>query len=273
MISREDYQEPRCPFDTSAYSRDPSHMIPVQRVIEKEDELLGRNDYKGAERLLLYWVEEACAGRDLRGEFSMRNELMGLYRKMGDRENAIKQAETALGLIPELGYEDSVSGATCYINAGTVYKAFGMAGKGLPYFEKALPIYEARLSGDDARLGGLYNNMGLALADLGRFSEAEELYSKAISVMKLAENGELEQAITLLNIANAVEWQLGAEGGALKIDELVRGAYALLDTESIPRSGYYAFVCEKCAPTFDYYGYKEMAGELLARAESIYARG
>ena len=40
----------------------------------------------------------------------------------------------------------------------------------------------------------------------------------------------------------------------------------------IPRDGYYAFVCEKCAPAFDYYGYFADAEEAAKKAESIYER-
>ena len=36
------------------------------------------------------------------------------------------------------------------------------------------------------------------------------------------------------------------------------------------RDGYYAFVCEKCATVFDYYGRFFYANELKARARRIY---
>ena len=49
-------------------------------------------------------------------------------------------------------------------------------------------------------------------------------------------------------------------------------AYGLLNAEDIPRDGYYAFVCEKCAPAFSYYGYFLAAEELKQRAEEIYER-
>ena len=49
-------------------------------------------------------------------------------------------------------------------------------------------------------------------------------------------------------------------------------AEELLDTEGIPHDGYYAFVCEKCEPTFRYYGYFLYANELKKRAEEIYGR-
>ena len=49
-------------------------------------------------------------------------------------------------------------------------------------------------------------------------------------------------------------------------------AEKLLYTESLPRDGYYAFVCEKCAPVFAYYGYFLTEQELHRRAGEIYER-
>ena len=63
-----------------------SRAIPQQRVIEKLDEYMSRRDYAGAERHLLYWLEEARAGGDLRGALMLRNALVGHYRKTGQRE-------------------------------------------------------------------------------------------------------------------------------------------------------------------------------------------
>ena len=45
-----------------------------------------------------------------------------------------------------------------------------------------------------------------------------------------------------------------------------------INTESLPRDGYYAFVCEKCAPVFGYYGYFLTEQELNRRAREIYDR-
>ena len=73
--------------------------IPQQRVIEKMDWYMSRRDYAGAERHLLYWLEEARGGNDLRGELMLRNELVGHYRKTANREGAMASAEAALELI------------------------------------------------------------------------------------------------------------------------------------------------------------------------------
>ena len=40
----------------------------------------------------------------------------------------------------------------------------------------------------------------------------------------------------------------------------------------MPKDGYYAFVCEKCADTFAYYGYFGYSEELMQRAKKIYER-
>ena len=47
-------------------------------------------------------------------------------------------------------------------------------------------------------------------------------------------------------------------------------AEKLFYTEDLPRNGYYAFVCEKCAPVFGYYGYFLTERELKRRAREIY---
>ena len=57
----------------------------------------------------------------------------------------MESAGKALALLDELGYEDTVSGATCFINSATVFKAFGRAGDALPLFEKARKVYERLL--------------------------------------------------------------------------------------------------------------------------------
>ena len=268
-LSREDYEEPRCVL---CMDRDAPMAIPQRRIREKLDEYMSRRDYAGAERHLKYWLAEAQQNGDLRGEFFLRGEMMGHYRKAGDREQAILNANEGLALIEKLGFEGTISAGTAYVNAATVYDAFGMPERSVELFEQARTIYEATLPETDGRLGGLYNNMGLAYMALTRFGEAYEAFLKALRIMGKVEHGALEQAITYLNLANAVELEHGLEKGEQKIGQYLDKAAELLDDPSLPRDGYYAFVCEKCAPTFDYYGYFLVADDLNERARAIYER-
>lgn len=273
QLEKEDYTDPQCPFCVDAYLKEPPvKRIPVSRIIKRLDEHLSHNDYGLGEKLLLYWLGEAQSGKDKRGMLSISNELMGLYRKTNQREKALDALKRALSLVSETGVEQTVTAATTYVNAATVYKAFGNAQDSLPLFKKAQEIYENELKPDDARLGGLYNNMALTLVDLGRYKEAYEYYDKAVSVMTQNKNGELETAITYLNIADALANEKGLEEAEGEIAQYIEKAYALLNTQSVPKDGYYAFVCEKCAPTFGYYGYFLYEGELKERAKKIYER-
>ena len=243
--------------------------ISVDRILSKLDEHLGRNDYSSAERHLKYWLSEATASRDLKAEIAVRNELMGLYRKLGRKKEALDAAKSALDLVANEQISYQVGGATTLINAATVYKAFGKAADAIELFEQAKQIYERELSENDGRLGGLYNNMALAMVDLERYDCARDLYAKAIEVMKKTDGGELEIAITYLNLASAAESELGLLEADEYICECMDVAASLIDGEE-KRDGYYAFVCEKCASVFGYYGRFVYENELKERARRIY---
>ncbi len=247
----------------------PVSTIPAARIRERLDALTAKKDYDGAARLLEYWLTEARALRDLRGEFVVLGEMMGVYRKMDDRGKALASADAAIALIPVLEFGGTVSAGTAYVNAGTVYDFCGNAEKALEYFGEARRIYEKSLDPGDERLGGLYNNMALALADQKRFDEALDCYALALDVMKRQPSGKLEQAITYLNMADAVAAAGGMETEEETINGYLRTAEELLSDPAAPRNGYYAFVCEKCASAFAYHGWFRTAAELEQTAERI----
>jgi len=246
-------------------------MIDTERILTKLDELLGRNDYSGAERHVLYWLSEAKNTDNKRVMLLLQNELCGLYRKLQREQDAMTAVDDALRLVADMGIENNVGAGTTYINAATVLKSFGKAKDAIPLFEKALTVYKNELPESDKRFGGLYNNMALALVDVQEFEKALTLYEKAIRVMKNAEDGMLEVAITYLNIANLKEAEFGLEEAQEDIEDLLNKAKKILD-EHEARNGYYAFVCEKCAPTFGYYGYFAYEHELKERAVKLYER-
>ena len=272
-LKREDYYEPSCPFCTDGLDgKKTIRPIDLSRMMDRLNAYLDRNDYDAAERHLQYWLAEAQNGNDERGALTIRNEQMGLYRKRGKREEALEAVRQGLSLLHTLQFEGTLTAGTTYVNAATVYKSFGMAKEALPLYRAAQEIYEKELPEDDARLGGLYNNMALALADEKQFREAESCYRKALSVMAQVEHGEAEAAITYLNMADLAAEELGLLESEEIVSAYLDKAEALLETASLPHNGNYAFVCEKCAPTFDYFGRFAYARELKERSEEIYAR-
>ena len=244
--------------------------IDPKRLLDKLDNFLRQNDYESAKNHLLYWLNEAKGAGDKRAVLLINNELMGLFRKLGQKDEAIFYAESALNEVQKMGIEDNVGAATTYLNSATVFKAFGKANEGIALFEKAREIYEKNLKSDDDRLAGLYNNMALALTDLKRFDVAKALYERAISVLKKVKGKEPEQAITYLNLASCAESELGLENAQAVIEANIEKAMEKLEASEDKVSGNYAFVCEKCATVFGYYGYFYYENILKERYKRIY---
>ena len=278
-IGPADYEEPRCVLCMDD-PQDEERVRPIdmRRVMEKLDEHMARKDYGVAERHLEFWLGEARLGNDRRGEFAVRGEQIGFYRKRGEETKCFACVDAALALLDALDYGDSVSGATCFVNCGTAAHAFGRYGQAMEFFERARILYDRDLPENDARLGGLYNNMALTCTAQRRFGEAHACYTKALAIMEHVKGGEPERAITLLNMANAVEEEHGMEKAERKIEQLLDEAEAVLaagdplvhpELAGVIHPGYYAFVCESCAPTFAYYGYFLAAQRFADRAKEI----
>ena len=248
------------------------NTININELISELDYILSKNDYSGARDFLEKWVEISQNQNDNKTLFSLCNECIGLYRKVGDKENCYKYCEKSLDLLKTLNLENTVTGATAFLNCGTAYKAFGEADKSLPLFEKAVMLYETLLPENDRRLAGLYNNFALSLVDLKEYEKALNLYDKAIEVLNKNPTFNLEQAVTYLNRANAVEAQKGLENACEEVDVLLDKAQKVLNEHYSETDGNYAFVCEKCASTFGYYGRFLYENELKERARVVYER-
>ena len=252
----------------------PGGRINLTRVRERLDALEEAGDTEGAVRLLDYWLEEAREIRDRVGETLIENEYVGLYRKAGRGEESLRHGERALSLLEEYGLENTVMAGTTRINVATACTAFDRPERGMALFEDAREIYEGALAPDDGRLGGLYNNMGLCAAGLGRFAEGRKLYEQALQAVARTRDGEGEAAMTCLNLADLVSAE--AEGrededaliqAAEETERLVEKAWMLLNTPSLPHDSYYRFICDKCAPVMAHYGRLDYAEELEKRAK------
>ncbi len=273
MIDEFDYREPPCPLSGGKEFYDPQKgaplgRIPIDRIIAKLDGLFDKNDYTEAGRLLRYWRDEAVTLRDGRGELAMESELIGYYRKQNDPEQGLASVARAQVLVEELNQGEMASGATVFINCATAYHAFGKKEEALPLYRRAEAVYQRVLPKGDARLGGLYNNMALTLGDMDLFEEAEAAYFAALDIMEKIPQGEAESAITYLNLAHLYERSEKAE----QIGDCLKKACTLLQSEDLPHNGYYAFVLEKCAPSFAYFGDIATAEKMKKESEEIYAR-
>ena len=233
---------------------------------------MSTQDYVGAERHLKYWLEEAILGHDKKGELMIRNELIGHFRKTRNREEFVLCANKAIEILKDLDFQNSLSAGTTYVNIATAYNSFSENEKAIEYFLLAKDIYSSSDFVNPNLSGGLYNNMGLTYTDLKMYDEAISSYEKALDIMKQVKGGDLEVAITYLNMANTYEYKLGYEEAENIIFDLLDKAIVCFDSNDVKRDGYYAYVCDKSYPTFSYYGYFLYADELKSRMEKIYER-
>lgn len=269
-LSKEDYEEPCCPLKMNANQN--VMPIPVGRVLQKLDGHLSRNDYASAESLLNFWHEEAKIGSDMRGELTILNEKVGLYRKLSKKEQCFSAITQCLSLINGGEFENTVTKGTTFLNCATGYCAFEQYEKALPLYREAAAIYEKYLKKTDERLGGLYNNTAICLMRLQKYDESRVLFGKALEIMSDVPHGEGEMAITYCNLADLESAEKGIEEAEEKINEYLEKAEELLNTPSLSADGNYAFICEKCAGTFGYYGFFMAERELSKRAREIYER-
>lgn len=272
MIDGFDYKEPRCVLCAGKefYNPNidaPSEIIPVDRIIEKADRFYERNQIEDAEKLLVYWKNEALTVRDKKGELSLLNELIGVYRKLGDRENGIKTINRSLELIEILFKEKSVSTATIMLNVATAYKSFNLSDLAKKTYVQVEEIYDNKLSKDDIKFAGLYNNMALALVDLKEYLNAEKYYFNAIKILENKDEQNNDLAITYVNMAHLYE---SMYDNNKKVVECLYKAYEYLTAENVKKDGYYAYVCGNCSPSFRYFGFEVIANELKEISEKIY---
>ena len=265
MLNRDDYEEPRCLL---CMEDGETEKTDTRRLARKLDEFYARDDTDGAERLLKSRLEESLQTNDANLEFFARNELIGVYRKTGRKDESLYHADKAMELAEKLGIADRGDGAYAFINAATAYKAFGYPEVAVMLFERIQPVCERDVA-EAYALGSFYNNMALALCDVGRFDEAKERYEKALEVMSAEKGGETEKAITYLNLADLERAEKGED---CDVSALLEKARASLESENNAEDANYAFVCSKCAPVFAHYGMEKYAKELESRARRIYER-
>ena len=252
-------------------SKEPIGTIPIVRVIDKIDEMFEKDDLQGAKRVLEYWEKEAKALNDTKGLLEVLSEQIGLYRKLGDKEKGLAAVDEALAILACNGTCSSVGDATIYLNCATTMKAFGKAEEAIKYYEIAKEQYEKSLEKDDYRLAGLYNNYATALCDLQEFTKGREYYKKAIDLLK-NKGGFCELAVSYVNLAHLAFSEAQSKGETCdeEVENLLNLAYECLDDKSLVRDGNYAFVCSKCAPSFEFFGYFIQKAELENRAKQIY---
>ena len=274
MLDSFDFKEPRCSLcdGKNFYNPQlnlPDGRIPTGRIIEKLNSFFDKDDLSGAKRFLEYWKQEAKELKDKKGELEMESELIGLYRKLNLKEEGLLSAERALSLVYELEQNKTVTGATIILNSATNFKAFGRLEKALPLYQETLKVYLEKLNDNDSLLAGFYNNYALALTENKEYQKAKDCFNKAISILEKENPFNPDIAVSLVNLAHT-EYEDSKDKNL--ITDLLFKAMEVLTNEQTKKDSYLAFVLSKCAPSFEFFGFKKLADDFVKTSKELYER-
>lgn len=242
--------------------------ISVPDFIKELDSYFAREDLRGAGECLLKWREKAAKSGDLSGELTVLNEMIGYYRQTKEEAEGLASVRDAFVLITRLGIENKLSSATVYLNGATTMKAFGKSAQAMEYYERTEKIYKENLPEEHPLTAGLYNNMALALEDIGDNEKAERYFRKAIAITEKIEKNELETAVSCINLAHLL-YKKDIENE--EINPLMERALDILENPDYFGYQRYAFTCRKSAPSFGFFGFFAAEKALNERADRIYA--
>ena len=165
------------------------------------DDYFAKSQIEQVEPFLCASLEQAKEEPDYGAYISICNEMIGFYRSISAFKKAFDAAEDVLLLMEELQLDRSEHFATTLLNAATAYRAAGNLKQAYVYYEQALQIYEGLIPPEDYRYAGLYNNMSILLEKMERNEEAVQYAERALAIIEKLENGEMETATTLTNLA------------------------------------------------------------------------
>lgn len=242
--------------------------LDFSRLVAECDQLFNSGDAPGVEKLLLTGLKKAEDFKDKQLQLFILSELMGHYRMQGDTEKsllAVKRGTELLAALPEL---DNISAGTILINAGTALSAANEFDKALEIYRQAEQHYNGVLNKNDYLWAGLLNNMASVYLAKKDFSAAENCYFQALDILKSLEKFT-DCAVSCINLAQVYAAQDQQEP---LISVMLESAMEFLNAPELPRDGYYAHTCKKCAPSFTAFNRHDIAHELELRAKEIYER-
>ena len=201
--------------------------------------------------------EEAKEQKDWNAQLQFLNQQIDFYRLRNKKELGEEAILNAIAIGKEKKEEKVLLYANTLVNAGKAIRDFGDAKRAVELYEEAYEIYKEQFHENDYRFAGFYNHMGVACEEIGKFEEAEQCFNKAILIMERLPRGEIELALTHVNLACVYHQAKGEQ---------------YFDSDNVMRGGYYAHACITCAEKLEKLGYQKEVEELKERARRVYER-
>lgn len=173
----------------------------MREILKTLDEYYASNDIQKAYQFLLEQLEIAMKKQRDDIVLAILSELIGYYRVTNQFELGNQIAQHALKIIMSHGLENTIAGATTYLNIATLYRAQAKYQDALSFYQKTEEIYKQQLNLNDERYASFYNNVSLLFQEMGEYQKALDYELKALKYIQQIEDCEVEQAITYTNLS------------------------------------------------------------------------
>ena len=177
-------------------------MMDICLIQKQLDEYYVHHDLDGAYAFMIKHIEQAISYHQDDVLLFLLNELIGYYRAVSLFDEGETIIHKVLAILEMLGIQDSLDGATTYLNIATFYRAKGDYPLALEYYNKTEKIYQYYLNPLDERYCGFYNNISLLYQEMGDYSRALQLSYQALNIVLKLPHCQSEQAITYTNLAH-----------------------------------------------------------------------
>lgn len=173
----------------------------MNEILRQLDLLYSQNKVQEAYQFLLMQLQQAMdmSRDDL--VLGILSELLGYYRVTAQFDLGNQIAKQAINILNAHGLENSIDGATLYLNIATLYRAQGKYQESLALYDLTESIYQKYLSLNDERYASFYNNKSLLYQEMGDYDKALEYELMALSLIHKIPNCEIEEAITYTNLS------------------------------------------------------------------------
>ena len=173
----------------------------IQELQEKLDQFYAQNALDDAYTFLMEQVRIAMEKQDNPALLFLLNEMIGYFRVTSKFQLGNQIAVQILNIINMCGLEDTIDGATSYINIATFYRAQGKYQEALELYQKTEKIYHHELEPQDELYSAFYNNLSLLYQEMGDYHQAIDMQKKALAIVEQLDDYRIEEAITYTNLS------------------------------------------------------------------------
>ncbi len=243
----------------------------IPELQKQLDQLYATNQLDQAYAFLLEQINTAMEYQDDLAILFLLNEMIGYFRVTSQFQLGNQIATQILNILAMSGREQTIDGATSYINIATFYRVQGRYQEALDLYQKTEKIYQQYLLPNDELYSAFYNNLSLLYQEMGDIHQAITMQKKALSIVEQLDDYRQEEAITYTNLS---QMYLSLHQNN-KAKECIQKAIALFQQYTVDDPHYFATLASQAQLYYLEKNYSqaiEIYDHVLALIESVYGK-